>query len=198
MVPPVSIFWGYVPDSDRLVSYSAGRPSGVKTPNEDQWSDLQRFIGTARQQPPTDFLLAVFAVISDPAKITGAITRVKMEEEETVWKSWVATDSAVAHVAVSFGAAHYDRETESDPYYRHQPPSRTLLAGQVRPLRTLRQIEFSGIGRRSLNSGTYLVDESTLTFEDGKSLTVPGQMDSHDQFDREAVDRFHEALRRNF
>ena len=73
-----------------------------------------------------------------------------------------------------------------------------LLVGEVRPLATLRQIEFAGIGRRLLNSDTYLVDESTLTFDDGKSLTVPGQMDSHEQFDREAVDRFHEAIRRNF
>ena len=170
----------------------------MKTPNEDQWKDLQRSIGTARYFPPTDFLLAVFALISDPAKITGAITRVEMAEDETVWKSWVATDSAIAHVRVSFRAERYDREAESETYYRHQPPSRMLLVGEVRPLATLRQIEFAGIGRRLLNSDTYLVDESTLTFDDGKSLTVPGQMDSHEQFDREAVDRFHEAIRRNF
>lgn len=171
----------------------------MNTPEESQWNDLQRLIGTRTHNPPTAYLLSVFALVPDPAKIVGAITTLESRDESTVWKSWISTDTAVAHLSAEYDVDHYDRASEDDQFYRHNPPEVSLAEAWVRPLAELVRVDFASLGPRPTpRDGFFLLGAATLTFSDGGSVEVPGHPNSYDPLAREQVDAFHAGIRSQF
>lgn len=171
----------------------------MQTPDDSQWSELQRYIGTRSHNPPTAYLLSVFALVPNPAKIVGAITTLETRDESTVWKSWITTDTAVAHLAAEYDVDNYDRVSEDDQYFRHNPPTVSLSEAWVRPLSSLVRVDFASIGPRATpQEGFFRLGAATLTFSDGGSVEVPGHPNGYDALAREQVDAFHAGIRSRF
>ncbi|WP_439029259.1 hypothetical protein [Gordonia terrae] len=157
---------------------------------------LQQHVGTTRHYPPTDFYLAVTALIPEPTTISAAVTTASMDGP-TVWTSYIATDRAFVHVIASFDADLFDLESAEEEYNRRNPPEVKLLEAWTRPLSSITRISFASVGRRATARAEFVpVGASTVTFADGGSVEIPGHANNYDETAREQLDALHTALNR--
>lgn len=165
----------------------------------NNWEHLEpRLVTADGTRPPMAICLLANALTGGAAIKTGW-AEWSSEDESTVWRNWVITNSLFVYTEVEFPQKDFDSRAETDPTkergYYVDPIVRRASAHS---LESVTSLSIGAVGKASGHSGSqnswYPIDGAVLTFADGATAKLPNQ--SHlDARARDASELFFTDLR---
>ncbi|MBY4058965.1 hypothetical protein HQO93_14490 [Rhodococcus fascians] len=152
-------------------------------------------MAAANWLPPRHVTLTVGTLV-DPGDVVEAFTEYE-PAESTTWQSFLLTAANLVFVSIRYDTDHYDRDEESSPWRRTNPPAMTINAAWSRPLRTITGFHVTEVGDTVVNEfgQAWFRTTSHLSFADGTVLALPNEQRIHRAGVRAQAAKFIAALR---
>ncbi|KZF00873.1 hypothetical protein A2J03_09820 [Rhodococcus sp. EPR-157] len=149
----------------------------------------------ATSLPPRHVIHTVGTLV-DPNDIVVSFTEYDATEP-TKWRVFVLTSTNIVHTEIQYETDNYDREEESSPWRRTNPPVMTINAAWTRPLRTITGLHLTQVGDLvGTDLGRpWFRTTSHIAFTDHSTLALPNEEHLYRDDVRRGVTDFVKTLR---
>jgi hypothetical protein len=150
---------------------------------------------TATSLPPQHVIHTVGTLV-DPNDVVASFTEYDAAEP-TTWRVFLLTSTSIVHTEIEYDTDNYDREEESSPWRRTNPPAMTINAAWTRPFRTITGLHLTQVGDLvGTDLGRpWFRTTSHISFADQSTLALPNEEHLYRDDVRRRATRFITTLR---